>query len=123
MTAHIEPAENVRLSEQAFQILLSLTDRELHGYGIIKDVEQRTESGVVLSASTLYSALKRMLRDGLISELDERPGPDLDDERRRYYGITQLGRRVARHEAERLERLADMARAKHLLPHRVRPAG
>jgi DNA-binding PadR family transcriptional regulator len=110
------------LSEQAFQILLSLTDQELHGYAIIKDVEERTGGGIVLSASTLYSALKRMRNAELIEELEKRPSPDLDDERRRYYAISSLGRQVARGEAERVAGLAEMARDKSLLPSSVRPA-
>ncbi len=119
-TANVD--EHLPLSEQAFQILLSLLDRDLHGYAIIKDVEERTSGGIVLSASTLYSAIKRMRNAKLIKELSKRPSPDLDDERRRYYAISAFGKRVARAEAERVSALADMARAKSLIGGGVRHA-
>ncbi len=104
-----------RISPQAFQILLSLSDRQLHGYAIIRDVRQRTEGRLDLTASTLYTAIKRMLKDGLIEESEERPVPELDDERRNYYSITSSGRRVLRKEAEWLAAVAGMARDKGVL--------
>jgi DNA-binding PadR family transcriptional regulator len=103
------------LSSQAFQILLSLSDRQLHGYAIIRDVRDRTGGQVKLTASTLYSALKRMLETGLIKESAKRPVPELDDERRRYYAITAAGKRALKREAERFDRLAAMARRKGVL--------
>ncbi len=103
------------LSTPVFHVLLSLTERELHGYGIIQDIERRTDGEVKLSTSTLYGAIKRMMRDGLVERSDERPDPAVDDERRRYYRITEFGRDVARYEARRIERLATVVRNSRLL--------
>jgi DNA-binding PadR family transcriptional regulator len=103
------------LSTQVFHILLSLVDDDLHGYAIIQDVATRTGGEVRLTASTLYAAIKRLLDNGWIEELRQRPSVD-DDARRRYYHLTALGRSAARAEALRLERLAAMARAKRLIP-------
>lgn len=102
------------LSVPEFQILLSLVDRDLHGYGLLQDIEERTGGEVSLTASTLYAALKRMLRDGWIEEVaaGESPG----DARRRNYGLTATGLELARRESARLDRAAEMARAKRLLP-------
>jgi len=97
---------NVPLSPPVFHILISLCDNELHGYAIIQQVAQRTKGAVTLSASTLYGAIKRMLRDGLIVESTERPAPDQDDERRRYYAITEAGREAIRVEGRRITELA-----------------
>jgi len=102
------------LSTQVFQILLSLVDHDLHGYAIIQDVAERTDDEVRLTASTLYAAVKRLLEQGLIDEVRSRSRDD--DPRRRYYRLTPTGRKAARDEALRLERLAAMARAKRLLP-------
>jgi len=107
--------EHRPISVQAFQILLAVSDKQLHGYAIIQDIKRRTNGKVTLTASTLYSAIKRMLTSGLIEESEERPVVELDDERRRYYGITEEGMRVLKHEAEWLEQLTDMAREKHVL--------
>ena len=104
------------LTAPVFQILLSLADADLHGYAIIQDIAARTEDEVRLTASTLYAAVKRLLDTGWIAELDDHERPDDDDARRRYYRLTPLGRQAARAEARRLARLADMARAKRLLP-------
>lgn len=98
-----------------FHILLALADKERHGYEIMREVDERSEGKVRLGPGTLYGSIKRMLSDGLIEELDERPDPELDDERRRYYRLSDLGRRVAIAEAERLERLVKSARSKKLL--------
>jgi len=95
--------------------MMSLCERELHGYALIQDIEQRTNGEVRLSTSTLYGATKRMMRDGLVERSDERPDPELDDERRRYYRITDFGRAVARSEAQRIERLAMLVKRSHLL--------
>src|SRR5215211_5064056 len=100
-----------------FHILLALADKERHGYEIMREVDERSEGKMRLGPGTLYGSIKRMLSDGLIEELEERPDPELDDERRRYYRLTNLGHRVAVAEAERLERLVKNARAKKLLPH------
>jgi len=99
--------------------LLSLADEERHGYGIMREVENRTGGAVRMGPGTLYGSIKRMLGDGLIEESDERPDPELDDQRRRYYRITDFGRRVAGAEAERLQSLVNTARARKLLPTRT----
>jgi len=98
-----------------FHILLALADKERHGYEIMREVDERTEGKMRVGPGTLYGSIKRMLNDGLIEELDERPDPELDDERRRYYRLSDLGRRVAIAEAERLDKLVKSARSKKLL--------
>ena len=110
------PVDQLPLSVPVFQILLSLVDRDLHGYALIKDIEQRTDGEVKLTASTLYGALARLLEGALIEELDPDPG----DERRRKYRLAKAGAALLRLEAARLERAADWARAKRLLPRHVR---
>jgi DNA-binding PadR family transcriptional regulator len=114
-----DPDELVPLSAPVFHILASLSDSEAHGYGIIADIRSRTHGEVHLSTSTLYGAIKRMLRDRLIEESEMRPAPELDDQRRRYYRISAFGRRVLTLEARRIERLAKIVRAKRLLSNRV----
>lgn len=109
------PENGSPLSAQVFQILLSLLDGQMHGYALIQDIRRRTDNEIVLTASTLYAAVKRLLGLGWIDEVQpESPPPD-HDERRRYYRITALGRAAARAEAHRLERLTAMAREKRLL--------
>ena len=98
-----------------FHILIALADAERHGYAIIQEVAARTSGEVRLGAGTLYRSIQRMLEQGLISETDDRPAPELDDERRRYYRITAFGREVAAAEARRMERLVAEARRKRLL--------
>ena len=102
-----------------FHILLALADDDRHGYAILQEVERRTEGELRLSAGTLYRSIQRMLEDGLIVERCERPAPEEDDERRRYYQITPLGSAAARAEAARLSALVRMARAKGLAPERA----
>jgi DNA-binding PadR family transcriptional regulator len=104
------------LSPAVFHILLALADGERHGYGIMQEVKFRTEDRVRLGPGTLYGAIKRLLKKGLIEEADERPDPNLDDERRRYYRLTDFGLRVLRAEAARLAGLVRQAEAKQLLP-------
>ena len=103
------------LTPAVLHILLTLADGERHGYGIMREVEDRTGGEMRLGPGTLYGSIKRMLADGLIEESDERPDPEMDDQRRRYYRITDFGRRVAGAEAERLQSLVSMAREKKLL--------
>jgi DNA-binding PadR family transcriptional regulator len=103
------------LTAPVFQILLSLVDEDLHGYALIQDIRDRTGGDVSLTASTLYSAIKRLVATGLIAEAP-RPRGEKDDPRRRYYRITSAGRETVRAEAARLERLTAMARKKKLLP-------
>lgn len=119
--------ENARsqapLSAQVFHILLALTDRDRHGYGIIKEVMRSTDGQLRLSTGTLYAAIKRLLAQGLIDDSEYRPDPDLDDERRRYYKLTELGREIAREEARRLVDVTGLALAKHLLSDSDLPGG
>ena len=110
-----DPQSLLPLPASVFHILVALADGELHGYGIMKEVAARTERKVRLSPGTLYGSIKRLIEDGLIEESDSRPDPDLDDERRRYYRLTDFGQRVAVSETKRLAQLVTMARAKKLL--------
>ena len=110
-----DPGSVLPLTTAVLHILLALADGERHGYGIMKEVEERTGGGTRLGPGTLYGSIKRMLADGLIEESEERPDPELDDQRRRYYRITDFGRRVAGAEAERLGGLVRTAREKKLL--------
>ena len=109
------PDEFLPLTPAMFHILLALADRDRHGYEIMREVAERTEGKVRVGPGTLYGSIKRMLNDDLIEELDERPDPELDDERRRYYRLSKFGRRVAIAEAERLAQLVKAARSKKLL--------
>src|SRR5262245_1275282 len=102
------------LTAPMLHTLLALADGEKHGYAIIKEISRRTDHRVRLSAGTLYTLVKRALTDGLIVESADRPDPSLDDERRRYYRLTPLGRSVAAAEIARLESIVEMARAKKL---------
>jgi DNA-binding PadR family transcriptional regulator len=104
------------LPPAAFHILLAVADRERHGYAIMQDVRARTGGKLRLGPGTLYGSIKRLLGDGLIEELDERPDPGNDDVRRRYYRITRLGRKVAIEESARLAALLRHARAMGLAP-------
>jgi DNA-binding PadR family transcriptional regulator len=109
------------LSPQQFHILLALTDGHLHGYGIIQDIADRTSGALRLGTGTLYTALARLDALGLVDESDRRPRAADDDERRRYYRLTALGRAVVNAETERLETLVRHARRKGIQPAR-RPA-
>jgi DNA-binding PadR family transcriptional regulator len=99
------------LPPATFHILLALADEDRHGYAIIQDVETRTGGELTLSAGTLYRSIQRMLEQGLLIETRDRPAPEHDDERRRYYRITTFGKAVAKAEARRLTQLVRMARA------------
>jgi DNA-binding PadR family transcriptional regulator len=110
-----EPRDLLPLRPAVLHILLALADEERHGYGIMREIEGRTGGQTRLGPGTLYGSIKRMLADGLIEESDERPDPAMDDQRRRYYRITDFGRRVAGAEAERLSSLVETARARKLL--------
>jgi len=98
-----------------FHVLLALADDDLHGYAILQEVSRLTDGDLEIEPGTLYRALHRMLKDGWVVESNRRPAADLDDERRRYYRLTPLGRRVATTEADRLSRLLSIARAHKLL--------
>jgi len=111
-----DPETLLPLTPAVFHILLALADGERHGYGIMQEVALRTEGKLRMGPGTLYGSIKRMLADGLIMESGERPDPALDDERRRYYRLTEFGHRVAQAEAERLMQLLRVAQNKRLLP-------
>src|SRR5450631_2565128 len=106
------PESFLPLKPNWFHVLLSLTGQEQHGYGIMQEVLERTDGKVRLWPATLYGTLKRLIEQELIVESDERPAPEEDDARRRYYRLTNLGRRVLAGESERLEDLVRVIRAK-----------
>lgn len=112
------PGSFLPLHRDTFQILVSLADADRHGYAILQDIAERTGDARGITPSTLYSSIRRLLESGLIKELHERPQREQDDQRRRYYRLTPLGRRVAALEARRLERLLLDARNGGLLPKR-----
>src|SRR5471032_390803 len=107
------------LPPATFHILMALAHEELHGYAIIQDVAARTDGALKLSAGTLYRSIQRMLEQGLLVESRERPAPEDDDERRRYYRITPHGTAIAKAEARRLGQLVRMARAVGFAPGRA----
>jgi DNA-binding PadR family transcriptional regulator len=107
-----DPRRLLPVKPVAFQVLLSLADGERHGYAITQDIAGRTSARMRLEAGNLYRSLKAMLDAGLIEESERRPAPDLDDQRRRYYRITPLGRQVALAETARLETIVAEARGK-----------
>jgi len=106
-----DPQSLLPLPTVTFHILMAVAAGDRHGYAIIQDVAERTGNRLRLGAGTLYRSLERMLRQGLIEETGDRPAPEIDDERRRYYRITRRGEAVARAEAARLTDLVRMARA------------
>ncbi len=110
-----DPERLLPLTPAVFHILLALVDGERHGYGIMQEIAARTDGKMRMGPGTLYGSIKRMMADGLIEESGQRPDPALDDERRRYYRLTDFGQRVVRAEAERLAQLVNVARSKRLL--------
>ena len=114
-----DPQQQLPLSPPEFQILLALADGEKHGYAIMQEVQTRSAGRTRLGPGTLYGAIKRMLGDGLVEETEERPDPRLDDRRRRYYRLTDAGRRLAAAEAERLADLVHVAQVKRLWKGRI----
>jgi DNA-binding PadR family transcriptional regulator len=109
------PKDRLPLTPAVFHILLALADGEKHGYAIMQEVGVLTDGQIRLGPGTLYGSIKRLLSQGLIEESDERPDAELDDERRRYYRLTDFGQRVVTAEAERLFQLVRQARLKKLL--------
>lgn len=103
------------LPSAAFQIILTLADADLHGYEIMRRVEDQTGGRTRLGPGTLYSSIQALLDAGFIAEVTSRSGEDLNDERRRYYRVTTAGRKAAREEAERLAETLRLARAKKIL--------
>jgi len=114
-----DPTDLLPLPPATFHILLAVADEDRHGYAIIQDVAARTGGELKLSAGTLYRSIQRMVEQGLIVEPRERPLPELDDERRRYYRITEFGREVAEAESRRMARLVRMARNRGFAPGRA----
>jgi len=110
-----DPRSLLPLTPLAFQVLLALADEARHGYGIIREVETRTDGLIRLRSGSLYTLLQRLLDEALIVESADRPAPEEDDERRRYYLLTDLGRAVLAAEARRLESALVEARRKRVL--------
>lgn len=117
-----DPAAHLPLKPDLFQILLALESGERHGYGIIKEVQRATDGQVRLEPSPLYRRLKRLLDSDIVVETDKRPVPELDDERRRYYALTDHGRRLMAAEAQRLVALAGSERIQKLAKAAGRPS-
>ena len=116
MTAtHPSPDEMIPLTPAVFHILLALADGEKHGYAIMQTVEEVSQGMIKMGPGTLYGSIKRMQKNNLITEVEQRPDPELDDERRRYYQLTDFGERVAKAEARRLQRLVESQQSQRLL--------
>jgi DNA-binding PadR family transcriptional regulator len=103
------------LSPIALQVLLAIADGDKHGYAILKEIDRRTDGQIALGTSSLYAVLKRLLAEEMVEEAPERPDPALDDERRRYFRLTNFGRRAVVAELKRLETVLAHGRAKRLL--------
>ena len=114
MTQPPRPESLLPLTAVAFEILLTLSDGDAHGYHVMQEVERRTSGAITLHPGTLYRALARLMDEQLIDELDAKPA-SRDDERRRYYTLTKLGRAVLEAEAARLDQQVREARARHLI--------
>ena len=109
-----DPHSFLPLPASAVHIVVALAGGERHGYAIMRDIEDLSGGTVVMGPGTLYGSLKRMIEQGLIEETEQRPDPALDDERRRYYRLTELGHRVGAAEQARLRRLLSAAEARRL---------
>lgn len=109
-----QPVGSSPLPSSTLHILLALAEGEKHGYAIMRDVEAMSSGAVRMGPGTLYGSIKRMLADGLIEETDDRPDPEMDDQRRRYYRLTQVGQRACNSEVDRLRALVAWA-------HRAQP--
>lgn len=110
MEAVEQPARFPPLSRTAMHVLIAIGPEERHGYAIMREVARITEGATRLGPGAIYTTIKRLLDDGLIEECDGRPDPELDDQRRRYYRLTSMGRAVAAAEVRRLETLVRAAR-------------
>lgn len=105
------------LSAKDYHVLMVLLDGDCHGYGMVKDIEERTGGRIRLEAANLYRVIRRLIRDGLVAEAERRPAPETEmEERRRYYRISALGREVVALEAERMSALVEEARARAIIP-------
>jgi DNA-binding PadR family transcriptional regulator len=114
----LAPESLLPMPAAAFHILIALADADRHGYAIMQEVAERTDQRTRLNPGTLYTTIRRLLDQGLILELAERPDPEDDDERRRYYRLTPFGRRVAQLEIARLSDLVSLGREAGLVPKR-----
>ena len=114
-----KPESLLPLPPATFHILMAVSDEDRHGYAIIQDVAARTGGELKLSAGTLYRSIQRMLEQGLIVETSDRPAPEFDDERRRYYRITKYGVATARAETRRLAQLLKLAQRSRFAPART----
>jgi DNA-binding PadR family transcriptional regulator len=110
-----DPQDMLPLTPVVLHMLLALADGEKHGYAIMKAVEVDTNGQMQIRVGSLYGSIQRMMDASLIEEIDERPVPELDDERRRYYQLTDFGRRVLGAEMRRLSNLVAVAKLKHVL--------
>ena len=110
------PETLLPLPVATFHILMAIADEDRHGYAIILEIAARTNNAIRLSAGTLYRSIQRMIEQDLIVEVHERPAPEFDDERRRYYRITKFGTAVAKAETRRLQELVRLARASGFVP-------
>ena len=115
MTKPPAPDSFLPLKTHWFHVLLSLADQDQHGYGIMQEVLERTRGKVRLWPATLYGTLKRLMDEDLIEESGDRPAPERDDARRRYYRLTALGRKVLAAESARLEELVRVIHSKRAL--------
>ena len=112
----INPEDLLPLTPAMFHILLALGEGDRHGYSIMQEVTARSDGQVRLGPGTLYGAIKRMIQGGLIEESDERPDPELDDEQRRYYRLTDFGQQVLKAEVRRISEMVSVAQRKRLIP-------
>lgn len=110
MDAIERPEPSPPLSRTATLVLIAIGPEERHGYAIMREVARITDGATRLGPGGVYTTIKRLLDDGLIEESDERPDPELDDQRRRYYRLTGAGRAMAGAEVRRLETLVRFAR-------------
>jgi DNA-binding PadR family transcriptional regulator len=111
MEAVEQPERTPPLSRTAMHVLVAIGPEERHGYAIMREIERITDGAVRLGPGGVYTTIRHLLDDGLIEESDDRPDPDLDDQRRRYYRLTAVGRAVVAAEVRRLETLVRAARA------------
>ncbi len=109
-----DPQRLLPLAPHLFEILISLSEKDLHGYRIVQDITERTDGDVVLGTSSLYAAMRRLVREGLVEDAGDRPSQDSGGPPRRYYRITKFGREVTRLEALRAQRVARVAKEKIL---------
>src|SRR5437763_14667552 len=114
-TRRTESEEVPPLTPAVFHVLLALVDKERHGYAIMQEVTESTKGQIKMGPGTLYGTIKRLLEARMIEESEERPDPELDDERRRYYRLTAIGQRAVKAEALRYAAMAEVARRKRLI--------